>query len=118
MKTKPKLRLPDATGVIRTYDVGEIRDIDLDAEEVVLEDGTRLTEALAEQIGEEISRVLAARRGRPSVTGDRARTPNLTVRVEPDVRDVLDAIASSRGTRVSAVAREALREYAERHKVS
>ena len=45
-------------------------DVDLDAEEVYLADGRRLTEQVAEDLAQ---RALARHRGRPSVTGERAR---------------------------------------------
>jgi hypothetical protein len=70
-------------------------DIDLDSEEVYLPDGSRLTEAAAEQLAE---RVLEQRRaGRPSVTGGSQRTPCLTVRVPRRTRQALERIARSEG---------------------
>lgn len=87
-------------------------DIDLDKEEVRTADGRRLTEALAQQIAEE---AIARHRGRPSVTGQRERTPNLTVRVAPQVRDALEGIAQDQGRRLADVTRDALDEYLTRH---
>ncbi len=87
-------------------------DIDLDEEEVFLADGRRLTEELAAEIAED---ALARRRGRPSVTGASARTPSLTVRVPPQVRNALESIAEARGRRLADVSREALEEYVARH---
>lgn len=81
-------------------------DIDLDNEVVLLADGTRMTETIAETLADE---VLAARRGRPSVTGRRERTPSLTVRVEPEVRQSLERIAAARGTKLADITRDALR---------
>lgn len=89
-------------------------DIDLDGEEVYLDDGTRLTEALAEQLGAELAERARARIGRPSISG-RKRTPNLTVRVDPDTRTALEAIAEQQGRRLADVSREALDEYVARH---
>jgi hypothetical protein len=94
--------------------LGEIGpDIDLDKEEVRTADGRRLTEELARQIAEE---AIARHRGRPSVTGRRERTPNLTVRVAPQTREALEAIARDQGRRLADVSRDALDEYVSRHR--
>ncbi|HLI55531.1 MAG TPA: CopG family transcriptional regulator [Actinomycetota bacterium] len=87
-------------------------DIDLDTEEVYLADGTRLTEDVAAELAEE---VFGRRPGRPSITGEPAKTPNLTVRVPPEVRNSLEEIAARQGRRVADVTRDAVTEYIERH---
>ena len=87
-------------------------DIDLDVEEVPAVDGRRLTEGLAREIAEE---AITRHRGRPSVTGGRDHTPNLTVRVQPEVREQLERIARQQGRRLSDVSRDALEEYVDRH---
>jgi hypothetical protein len=87
-------------------------DIDLDKDEVHLADGTRLTEAAAQRLAEEM---LARRRGRPSVSGSSVRTPSLTVRVPAELRSALESIAETRGERLADVSRAALEEYVERH---
>jgi predicted HicB family RNase H-like nuclease len=87
-------------------------DVDLDAEEVYLADGRRLTGQVAEEIAE---RALARHRGRPSVTGEKARTPSLTVRVPPETRTALEELARAQGKRLAEVSREALDEYVSRH---
>jgi hypothetical protein len=87
-------------------------DVDLDTEEVRLVDGTRLTEQVAEELAQ---RALARHRGRPSVTGEKARTPSLTVRVRPETRTALERLARARGKRLADVSREALDEYVSRH---
>jgi hypothetical protein len=87
-------------------------DVDLDAEEVYLADGRRLTEQVAEEMAE---RALARHRGRPSVTGGNARTPSLTVRVPPETRTALEELARAQGKRLADVSREALDEYVSRH---
>jgi predicted HicB family RNase H-like nuclease len=99
----------------RTTKLGPIGpDIDLDKEEVYLSDGTRLTEAEAEAFSKRVLEQ-ARRRGRPSVSEVTVRTPNLTVRVPPDVRAALESIAERQGRRLADVSREALSEYVERH---
>ena len=79
-------------------------DVDLDAEDVRLADGTRLTEQRAAEIIEEVRR----RGGRPSLTGDAAVSPRITFRVTPGVRDRAAQIAAREGKTVSQLAREAL----------
>lgn len=99
----------------RTVKLGPVGpDIDLDKEEVYLSDGTRLTEAEAEAFSERVL-TQARRRGRPSVSEVAVRTPNLTVRVPPDVRAALERIAKAQGRRLADVSRDALTEYAARH---
>jgi hypothetical protein len=87
-------------------------DVDLDTEEIYLADGQRLTEQVAEELAQ---RALARHRGRPSVTGDRARTPSLTVRVPPETRTALEELAKAQGKRLADVSREAMDEYVSRH---
>ena len=87
-------------------------DVDLDAEEVYLGDGRRLTEQVAEEMAE---RALERHRGRPTVTGGNARTPSLTVRVPPETRTALEELARAQGKRLADVSREALDEYVSRH---
>jgi hypothetical protein len=87
-------------------------DVDLDDEEVYLANGRRLTEQIAEELAQ---RALARHRGRPSVTGESARTPSLTVRVPPETRTALEELAKAQGKRLADVSREALDEYVSRH---
>jgi len=97
----------------RTIKPGSIGpDVDLDAEEIYLADGRRLTEQLAEEISE---RTLARHRGRPSVSGGSRRTPSLTVRVPQPTREALERLAEAQGKRLADVSREALDEYISRH---
>ncbi len=89
-------------------------DIDLDHEEVYLPDGSRLTEAAAQQLAE---RVLEQRRaGRPSLSGGARHTPSLTVRVPSRTRSALEEIAQAQGRRLAEVSRDALDEYVARHR--
>jgi hypothetical protein len=87
-------------------------DVDLDIEKVYLADGRRLTEELAEEMAQ---RALVRHRGRPSLTGDNARTPSLTVRVPQETRTALEELARAQGKRLADVSREALDEYVSRH---
>jgi len=87
-------------------------DVDLETEEIYLADGRRLTERLAEEIGE---RAMARHRGRPSVSGSGRRTPSLTVRVPQPTREALERLAKAQGKRLADISREALDEYISRH---
>ena len=79
-------------------------DVDLDAEDVRLPDGTRLTEGTAAEVVDEVRR----RVGRPSLTGEAAASPRITFRITPGVRDRAAEIAAREGKTVSQLAREAL----------
>ena len=79
-------------------------DVDLDAEDVRLADGTRLTEQRAAEIVDEVR----PRGGRPSLTGEAAASPRIAFRVTPGVRDRAAQVAAREGKTVSQLAREAL----------
>ncbi|MGH3848369.1 MAG: hypothetical protein ACRDRT_01450 [Pseudonocardiaceae bacterium] len=83
-------------------------DVDLDAEDVRIPDGRRLTEATVSEI---VERVHKRHRGRPSLS----RTPVMTVRVSSDARAALEAIATAQGRRLADVSRDALDDYIRRH---
>jgi hypothetical protein len=63
----------------RKYTLGP--DIDLDSEQVLEPDGTRLTEARAQELAEQ---TLRAVRGRPSLTGPGQQSPRVSSRLPPD----------------------------------
>ena len=87
-------------------------DVDLDTGDIRFPDGSRLTEAKVDEI---VERVHRRHPGRPSVSGERERTPIMTVRVSRAARAALEAIASAQGRRLADVSREALDEYIRRH---
>lgn len=87
-----------------------VRDIDLDAEEFVV-NGHRLTEERTAELSEHAEH----RTGRPSLSGGRRHSPALNLRVSQSDRDQLDAVAAGQGRRTSDVVRDALHEYLERH---
>ena len=100
----------------RRIELGAIgSDIDLDEEEIRLADGTRLTEAVAKDLGKRMVEEYERRRGRPSLTGEAERTPNLTIRIPSQLRSSLQRIADREGRRLAAVSRDALVEYVKRH---
>lgn len=80
------------------------RDVDLEREEVRLSSGRRLTPQLADEI------VAAVRRsgGRPSLSGEPARSPQIAFRVPPEVRARAAKVAAAEGKTISQLAREAL----------
>ena len=79
-------------------------DVDLDREDVRLRSGKRLTAKVAEEIVEEVRRTS----GRPSLSGDPARSPQIAFRVAPEVRERAAEVAAAEGKTVSQLAREAL----------
>ncbi len=81
-------------------------DVDLDQEVVRRKDGSRITEDEAAEQGEQI-----ARRGRPSLTGDATTSPQIGVRLTPELNARLKARAKQEGKRPSEVVREALEAY-------
>ncbi len=83
--------------------------IDLDETDVRLPDGSRLTEARAEQLAGEV--LERAGRGRPSLTEPGVRSPQLRLSIPADLRLRLDRRAAAEHRSVSTVVREALEHY-------
>ena len=90
-------------------EIGE--DIDLDAEDVRMADGARLTESGAEDLTEEILH----KAGRPSLTAPGMHSPQITFRVPEGVKRFFADTAKAQGRRQSDVLRDALDEYIDRH---
>lgn len=84
-------------------------DVDLDVDDVRDSTGQRVTVAYAEAAAEEA--LIAVRRGRPSLSGNAAPSPQVTFRITPELREKVDAEATRQGRRVSDLAREALERY-------
>lgn len=85
-------------------------DIDLDETEVTLDDGTRLTEARAEQYANELEE-RHNKGGRPSLSGGSKRSPQIGIRLGEDLDAKLRAKADAEGKRVSDVVREAIEAH-------
>jgi hypothetical protein len=81
-------------------------DADLEREDIRLADGTRLTGELAEAIVEDVRRTA----GRPSLSGGRKRSPQVSARITPELRAELDKYSKSSGMSASQVLRHALEE--------
>lgn len=80
------------------------RDVDLGREDVRLLGGKRLTDQVADEIVEDVRRA----GGRPSLSGEPARSPQIAFRVPAELRDRAAAVAAAQGKTVSQLAREAL----------
>jgi hypothetical protein len=94
---------------IKGVDVTDVGSIDLDVEDVRLGDGTRLTEAGAHELAEQVLRTSS--RGRPSLTAPGERSPQLRLTVPEQLRDGLRARAGAEHRSVSELAREAIERY-------
>ena len=89
----------------------KLRDGDLVGEANELRDsrGRLITDSYVEQAIAEITRV-----GRPSLSGQSRHSPQIVVRVAPELKSQAERVASSRGMSVSALTRQALAELIER----
>lgn len=94
---------------IRDERVRDRGTIDLDKQDVRLADGTRLTEAKAAELAGEI--LERAGRGRPSLSGSGARSPQLRLSVPEELRSRLLQRAEAEHRSVSHLVREALEHY-------
>lgn len=93
-RTKPRITIETSIG----------KDVDLQREDVRLQDGTRVTEELVDDIVEEIN----GKGGRPSLTGEASVSPRVSFRVTPGMRERAAIIAEREGKTISQLAREAL----------
>lgn len=84
-------------------------DVDLATEDVRDGNRRRITEEYAERAA--AGALASAGRGRPSLTGTKAPSPQVTFRVTPQLRERADAEAAKQGRRVSDLARDALERY-------
>jgi hypothetical protein len=92
---------------VSKYQLGP--DVDLTAEDVRDSKGRRITEEYVERAAAEA--LTSVGRGRPSLTGAKAPSPQVTFRVTPELRTKVAAEAARQGRRISDVAREALERY-------
>lgn len=86
--------------------------VDLDVEEFFDANGERITNARAQELADDLER---SGPGRPSLTESGVHSPHLSLRVPVEVRHQLDQLAEKEGRRPSAIARDALIEYLQRH---
>ena len=84
-------------------------DVDLESDDVRDSQGRRITEDYARAATEQA--IASVGPGRPSLTGTKATSPQVTFRVTPELRARAAAEAERQGRRISDVAREALERY-------
>lgn len=90
----------------RKYKLGP--DVDLTRTIVLNKDGKRLTNTSVEKIANSaLKRVV----GRPSLTADSVKSPQLKVRVPVRLKKALDKEARRRGASTSSLIREALEKF-------
>ena len=83
-------------------------------------DGTSISEDDAARLAQEfeaddsaldgVAVTFTRKAGRPSLTGRKGSSPQVTFRLSPAVRQRAEQLAADRGTTVSALAREALEQ--------
>ncbi|HUY63669.1 MAG TPA: hypothetical protein VMV14_04050 [Acidimicrobiales bacterium] len=86
------------------YVVG--RDVDLDKEVIRDSRDKRITERRAQRIARDV--LEKAGRGRPSLSGGRTRSPQVSFRAPAELRAKAEKRAAKEGKTVSQLAREAL----------
>lgn len=99
-----------------TYELAPGPDVDLEQEDVRDSRGRRITADYVDEAVADTHRKLG--RGRPSLTGEPTRSPQVTFRLPSELRAQAEMLAAREGKRVSEVAREALEDYLTRHRVS
>ena len=113
-----RILLPDGP-VEADYDDDE-EPVDLDAEVVLLPDGTRLTQSVADAIVADVHRQMDEHperfAGRPSLTGPGKHSPQVAFRVPADLAEQVDEQAEREGMSRSALARKALADYIAAHR--
>ena len=86
------------------------REIDLETEIVRDGRGRRIDTAYVDEVVASVHAQVEARAGRPSLSGAHAPSPQVTFRLDPGLKALAEAVAASRGTTVSQLAREALEQ--------
>lgn len=83
-------------------------EIDLEREVVLDGRGRRIDDDYVDAVVADVHEQVEVRAGRPSLTGAHAPSPQVTFRLDPQLKALAEAVAASRGTTVSQLAREAL----------
>ena len=90
-------------------------DVDLDLNPIVLPSGKVLDNEAAAVLGELVVARVARNRGRPSLTHPGVHSPQVSSRVNPELKTAIEDIASRDGIRPADVVRQALQEYVATH---
>lgn len=91
------------------YGLAPGSDVDLARKVVRDSRGRRITQEYVDRAVRDVHAKMG--RGRPSLTGQASRSPQVTFRLPPRLRAKAEARAKREGKRVSEVAREALEKY-------
>ena len=86
-------------------------DVDLSREDIRLGDGTRLTSELEEAITEDVCRAA----GRPSLSGERKHSPQVSARISPELQEELREYSKRSGLSHSQILRHALEQLMGSH---
>jgi Ribbon-helix-helix protein, copG family len=89
-------------------------DVDLEREDVRLRDGTRLTNELAQAITEDVRHAV----GRPSLSGGRKHSPQVSARITPELQEELRKYSKRSGLSYSQVVRRALEQFVGSHRAA
>jgi len=92
----------------------QVRDIELDEEVVLDANGERITEARAQEMAAATMQEYYRRAGRPSLTGGRKHSPQVSFRVPEDLAQRAEEAATKQGKSLSQLGREALEQYLDR----
>ncbi len=93
----------------RKYTLAPGPDVDLERKVVRDSRGRRVTQEYVDRAVANVPAKIG--RGRPSLSGQPARSPQVTFRLPPELRAKAEARAKREGKRVSEVAREALERF-------
>ena len=91
-------------------------DVDLDLNPITLPSGKVLDNEAAADLGERVAARVARNRGRPSLTHPGVHSPQVSSRVNPELKTAIEDIASREGIRPAEVVRQALQEYVAAHR--
>jgi hypothetical protein len=90
-------------------------DVDLDLNPITLPSDKVLDNEAAADLGERVAARVARNRGRPSLTHPGVHSPQVSSRVNPELKTAIEDIASRDGIRPADVVRRALQEYIAEH---
>jgi hypothetical protein len=85
--------------------------LNLEETEIRLHDGRRLTDKIADELSEEITRETRRGRGRPALSEKGGRAAQVTFKLSNELRSLADQRAKRDRRKVSEIAREALEVF-------